>query len=127
MRVYTVHRRGRGLFEDSETLFVKEGFCWPAFVFGVFWALWHRMWIAALLLAVFMLALAATDGMAGAGALAAVIVEVAVSLLIGFEANDWRRRALARHGFEEVGVVCGRREADAEMRFFRGEAGESSI
>jgi len=125
MRVYTVHRRGRGLFEEPETVFVKEGFCWPAFVFGAFWAFWHRMWITGLLLAVFALVVTATDGMAGAGAVAAVIVEVAVSLLIGLEANDWRRRALARRGFEEVAVVCGRRETDAMLRFFRGDVGES--
>ena len=27
---------------------VKEGFCWPAFFFSLFWTLWHRLWLVTL-------------------------------------------------------------------------------
>ena len=50
MRVYTVHiLPGADALEDAPLL-VREGFCWPAAIFTVFWALWHRMWLVAGLL-----------------------------------------------------------------------------
>jgi len=30
---------------------IKKGFCWPAFFFGAFWALYRRFWIGAAVLA----------------------------------------------------------------------------
>ena len=48
MRVFTVHLRRHGLDVDRDLAFVKEGFCWPAFLLSFLWALWHRLWIVAI-------------------------------------------------------------------------------
>ena len=50
MRVYTVHFRPGSLTPDRDTTLVKEGICWPAFLFTFFWALWHRLWLVAALI-----------------------------------------------------------------------------
>lgn len=39
-------------------------------------------------------------------------------VLVGYSANDWRRRALERSGLVEVGVVVGDRREAAERRYF---------
>jgi hypothetical protein len=42
---------------------------------------------------------------------------LAINLLMGFEGNDLRRWTLGRRGLRLVGLVSGRRVADAERRF----------
>ncbi len=122
VRFYTVHTR-RGPWSDSdlagqETVFVKDGFAWGAFVFTLIWALWHRLWLAALVILVGSLAVGVvSDGLNMPPGFDAAI-GLAWAALIGFEGNDWRRRALERRGFVEVAVVSGISLADAERRFF---------
>jgi len=99
---YTVHVRGRGR-ADRDVVLVKDGFSWPAFFFTLFWALWHHL--ASELLALDPL----TDAAVG----------LAWSVLIGFEANDARRRALARRDYDAEDVILGQSLAQAEHRFFQ--------
>ena len=50
------------------------------------------------------------------GPLAALIL--ALNLILGFEANDLRRRALARRGYREEGPVLAEGLLHAETRYF---------
>lgn len=122
VRFYTVHTR-RGPWSGSdlagqETRFVKEGFAWGAFVFSGIWALWHRMWLALAVIVVGSIGLGLLEEFLEVGPALSAALGLAWSLLIGFEANDWRRRALERRGYAEVGVVSGASIVDAERRFF---------
>jgi len=61
MRSYTLHlpidaRPGESIGLDRAVL-VPDGFAWPAFAFGVLWFLFHRLWIAALIVLAGFLAL----------------------------------------------------------------------
>ena len=51
MRLYTVHQNPDPL-SGNDLVFVKEGFCWPAFFFPMLWPLWHRLWLVALMVLV---------------------------------------------------------------------------
>jgi hypothetical protein len=122
VRFYTVHTR-RGPWSPSdlggqETIFVKDGFAWGAFLFTAVWALWRRMWLAALVMLAGSLALGLVSDLLDMPPAFDAAVGLAWSLLIGFEANDWRRRSLERRGFVEVAVVSGISLTDAERRFF---------
>lgn len=88
---------------------VPEGFSWAAFFLSVIWLLWHRLWLAALLFAVLGFALAALLPMALAGP-----AQLALGFLLGAHAHDLRRRALARRGLAELGVVAAR-DQDAAL------------
>jgi hypothetical protein len=122
VRFYTVHTR-RGPWSDSdlggqETVFVKEGFSWGAFLFSVIWALYHRLWLGALVIVAGSVLLALASELLHMSPLLDGALGLAWSLLIGFEAQDWRRRSLARRDFVEVAVVSGASIVDAERRFF---------
>lgn len=111
MRVYTVHvppaAEGAG---PAQPALVREGFCWPAFLFAPLWLGWRRLWWPLLAWAAVTLALAATDWAWGG------YLELAVQLLLGFEANNLRRWDLARRGWQEAGVVTA---PDADTAFAR--------
>lgn len=121
MRVYTVHLRRHGLDAERDLVLVKEGFSWPAFIAGVLWALWHRLWLFALLLVV---AAGGINGIAyltGADSFAGGVLSFALAVAAGWIGNDMRRRVLEKKGFAFVGVVTAGNDDDAVRRFLDGD------
>lgn len=108
MRVWTVHLR-----QGHETILVREGFAWLAFLFPAVWFLFNRMWLVLVLY------------LAGAAMLGAAMRDLpdeliglaglAVQLLIGFHAPDLRRWTLARRGWRLLGVVAAAGGEDAAL------------
>ncbi len=107
MRMYTAYVRHGGLDPDRDVVLVKEGFSWPAFVFGPLWALTRRLWLAA---AVFALILVGSEMVMRAfvrDEIAMTILTLILSATFGWVGNDLRRRKLERRGFAFRGVVAG--------------------
>jgi hypothetical protein len=118
VRVYTVHIRRYAPAAGRDVLLVKEGFCWPAFFIGVIWALAHRMWLTALIFLAAVVAVELVDGALGLDGWSGGALSLAVALLIGWSANDLRRGALARRGYETIGIVAASSEDAALRRWF---------
>ena len=121
MRCFTVHRRDTGLFTEPETVLVKEGFNWPAFFLTFLWALWQRMWLTAALILAAQLAGGVLSAWLHLADVAELALSLGIMLIVGFSANDWRRRSLARRRYEESGIVCGRDRDEAELRLLQVE------
>jgi hypothetical protein len=115
----------QGQRDDDSTVFIRDGFSALAFILPVPWLLVQRLWFEAALI------FALTLGISMAGALTgyentAVVVTLLLSILVGFEANNWRAAALERRGFEQLAVVDARNADDAEtVWFFRQDFTES--
>lgn len=121
MIIFTVHEPERpapSVEERADTVvFVKEGFTIWGFLFGPFWLLYNRAWLAALLTVGAIAVLTALLDAAGIGKTAA-IVNILVSLIIGFEGNDILRWSLERKGYAFLTSVAGRNRLECERRFF---------
>jgi hypothetical protein len=121
MTVYTVFLPGDAPSDElalERAVFVKDGFSFPAFVFGAFWLLAKRLWLAGLLLAVIAIALSVAGAVLGFPRPAAVIISLLLGLLVGFEGPSLLRRRMERRGYREAGVVSGRNLEECEQRFF---------
>jgi hypothetical protein len=116
-KVYTAHVRGRGR-ADSDIVFVKDGFSWPAFFFTVLWALWHRLWLFALIVLAGGSAIGLVGDLLELDPLTDAAIGLAWAVLVGYEANDARRRALSRRDFDFEDIVLGQDLSQAEHRFF---------
>jgi hypothetical protein len=127
MRLYTVHIRRPSPDPDRDVILVCEGFSWGAFLFTALWALWRRMWLAAFLIVLGGLVLDSVVELAGLDPVSEAVLSLAYSLYIGFAGNDWRRRSLARRGFEEIAVVGASDIGDAERRYFDQAAGLGAV
>jgi len=119
MRLFTVHIQVWSAAEDGEAQFVPEGFSWPAFLFAPLWALWHRLWLLVLALLAVQIVLAMLLAAFAGDATSPIALTVALQLLIGFFANDWRRRILTRRGMVETALVAAPDRTAAEFRFFQ--------
>lgn len=118
-KLYTVHFSPFGRGPDRDARFVKEGFAWPAFVFGPFWAFYHRLWLPGLLLLAAIAALALASELGLLDPAADMILSLGLSALFAVEANDLRRAKLGRAGLAERGLASGRNLAEAELDWFR--------
>jgi hypothetical protein len=120
MRFYTVHVRHSGLDPDRDIKLVKEGFSWPAFFLGLVWALYRRLWLAALALAAAMTALEMAALAAGLDPLTGLAVSLGVAAAFGWLGNDLIRRKLEGDGFACMGVVAADNQDSALKRFLDG-------
>lgn len=124
MRIYTVFTpsllEGIEVAPDAEA--VKEGFCWPALILSVFWALWHRLWMAALIFFAASVALGAVLVVTGAGVLTSATASLGMAALIGWAANDLRSAQLLRRGFAERSPVIAPTGDLAIQRYFEAGA-----
>lgn len=115
MTVYSVHVRDTGL--KPNLALVKDGFSWPAAIFGFIWALVVGAWdVALVLLAVQLVAGAAVPVLIG-DATAQTVVQLGVSVVIGLIANELRRWSLDRRGLFEDAVVTAHDKEEAERRY----------
>jgi hypothetical protein len=123
MRSYTVHRRRRTLgnpeAEAEATVFVRDGFSWPAFVVPVLWALYHRLWLVLVGYAVIAAGLNFAVTAAGFPNATNAIVSFAIQVLFAAEAHDLRRWTLARRGHDIAAVIIAEGLDEAETRYFR--------
>lgn len=134
MRLYTLHlpaiKPGRVL-PDGDRLHhqmtgmvpIKEGFCWPAFFFSLFWTLWHRLWLAALGLIVTILAVSVLVFQSGANQAVSIIISFGIASLLGFMGNDLRRAKLKWRGFKERGIVLASTAEAAVRRYLTARTG----
>lgn len=128
MKIYTVHVRpaADGAYPDSrqaEAVFVPEGFSWWAFLLQPLWAIYHRLWLATALIVLLNIAAALMTDWLALGGSGGFWLNVVVALVIGWEANDWRRRTLKRQGYALRNIVAGDDLGEAERRYFGSLAG----
>lgn len=125
MRIYTVHAPPDDPEAEERFLFVKDGFCWPAFFLPIVWILWHRLWLTLIGYIIFILVVAWVGRLTGDNN--AMVVAVIGSLLFALEANDIRRWALASDEWRDMGGAVGRNLEEAEIRYFAGRDGDPAI
>ena len=118
MRVYSVHIKPLSLALDRDAVLVKEGFSLPAFVFTFVWALWHGMWLAGALILIAGIAVQSAGALAGLDPLSQSALGLGFAAIVGFGANDWRRRGLARQGYGMEGWVAAQDSEAALRRYF---------
>ena len=118
MLIYTVHERPSPAGTHRDPVLIKEGICWPAFLFTAVWALWHRMWRAFAGLAIAGIALEAAVVFSGADEITTAAVGLGYSALVAFGANDWRRAHLGRRGYRTLGVTAAADRDTALRRYF---------
>ena len=124
MAIYSIyHRRGDA---PDRAVFVKEGFSGPALVFTVFWALWHRMWIVATVMLCLIAAVSLLAEWSGIAEDVIAIVNLAIGLIIGFEAASIRGWSLLRSGFAETGIVQAASREEAELKYYLARKPEFS-
>ena len=96
MRTYTIHETSNPVadrVDRAEALvFVKDGFSWPAALFGPLWLIVNRLWWPLLGYAVASIALQIPEFLVvSVDQRWSVLAGIALNLFLGFEADTLRR------------------------------------
>jgi hypothetical protein len=120
MRIYSVHAREglAGMAAAEEMIFIKEGFSWPALVFGSLWLIYQRMWLVLVFYVSITAAAAVLAVMVEAVPLIHVLSQMALAVVFAFEANNLRRWTLGLRGWRRTGFACGHTLMDSEADYF---------
>jgi hypothetical protein len=118
MRTYTVHANASVPKAEDQVRFVKEGLARWAIVSPLLWFLYHRMWWEGAAYFGLSILIAVAGEALGIQEAIIVLLSFGVQLLAVLEANDLRRVALARKGYQPIAIVHGSDEEEAEARFF---------
>ena len=118
MHVYMVYDFSETGTADADPVLLREGFAFYAFLFTIFWALWHRMWLVAAGIALGWIFLEGLLYLVGTSGNVRTIFAIGFSAFIGFCANDWLGSTLLRRGYSLVGLVAAPRFEQALSRWF---------
>ncbi len=103
---------------SEKIVFLRDAFSGPAFVFGPFWLLWKRAWLAALGWALLLAAIAGIGALLKMPPLAMSFAGLAAAAILGFEGERILAWSLHRRGYVEDDVVIGDNEEEAEEVYF---------
>lgn len=127
MAIYVVMESGRA-DADAEgmpvAVYVRDGFSLFAFLIPVFWLLWRRLWIEAVLALAVTLSLGSFGAFAGQSPLAVTLLSLLIGAYVALEGPALRIAALRRRGWREWGVVKADSREDAETRYLYEASGE---
>jgi hypothetical protein len=108
-------------------VFVRDGFHFWAFVAGLIWLLWYRLWWALLGYIVVSIIGEVALSTLGAGIGVRFAVMLLFALLMGFEAASLRRWTLSRGKWRQLDLIVAPSRESAERRFFDGWSAQRGI
>jgi xanthosine utilization system XapX-like protein len=124
MPIFTIHVPDSApdlLTRADRTVFVREGFSLRAFLFGLLFLLWHRLWIATAVWVTLLLALGAAWLALHPPAFVMVALVGLMHLYLGAESADLVRSAFERRGLPMRDLVSAASLGDAEVVYFGRE------
>lgn len=117
-KLYSVHINPSAPRPYETAEFVPEGFSLWAFMFGVLWALYHRLWVLAFILLCLNIALGGMADTMGFSMASISVLQLGLQVMVGFQANDVRRIALTKRGYIVADMVAAHTLLHAEQRFY---------
>ncbi len=127
MPVFTVHAP---LAPDNESrnaadrfVFIRDGFYVWAFLAGLFWLVYHRLWLALIGYIAVNGAIVAVLSALHVGGDIRLGVMLLIELLMGLEAATLWRWTLSRRHWRQLDVIVADDREQAERRFFDRWAG----
>lgn len=98
MKEYKIFAQPQGKYEA-----VKQGWSWPAFFFGFFWAMFKKLWAIGfgVLFAFFVLGFVIGVSGAESGGDALInICSLVAAIIFGINGNKWRESHLPTRGYD---------------------------
>jgi hypothetical protein len=111
MNIYSVYVHSYR--KDKELILIKQGFSFIAAIFNLFWALYHKMWLVAIISLI-------VNSFLGAYHISyiAYSVNIAMLLVFGFLASEMREYYATRNGYYVSDIIFAATEEEAEIKYF---------
>lgn len=119
MKQFKIFKHPSGAIEA-----VKQGWSWPAFFFGVIWAMMKKMWKLSIGVVLAFLAIGFITGIAASEQMGEAIVNglgLTANLMFGVHGNSWREESLILRGFAIKKTLDAASPGAAVALYLKGE------
>lgn len=120
MKIYSVYLKPDGEKTLQSAVLVPEGFSWGALLpgYNLAWATMRKCWLL-LFIFIFLYILSFPQSqLTGHWQSAAASAKFVIFVFLAIWANDLWAHSLKQAGYHLAGVVSGKSEAEAQLRFF---------
>jgi|SRR5271155_5095981 len=119
MKIYSVHVPATSSAGPSDRVhFERQGFSWPAFLFGPFWLACRGFWRALALWCLIAALVGLAAGFRGLNGGTAAGLFLIIELYLGLQGAELADTALERSGWPLSDVAAGADRIEAERGFF---------
>lgn len=102
----------------ESTIFVREGFSFPAFLFTPIWLIVRRAWLVFAAYVAVAVLIGVVVKVMEVDPIVASVASLLISAFIGIEASAIRQRKLEHRGYRHMASVVARNEEQAALQFF---------
>ncbi len=116
MKTYLAyHKEGQNI---EDVTLIEEGFSFSAFVFGILWLVYKKLWIPAsfVLLINVLLGIGIEIGLTSKEVIG--VFQFAVLVILGLSASDIQSHFLSLKGYNLIDVVMGKNRDEAQLKLF---------
>lgn len=107
----------------EQTVFVPQGFCWPAFFFSIIWLIYRKQLLALVVYIAAVVLFTTMGQIMNISDSAHMLMSLTLQLWLGFEARNLQMSALERKGLVRVDTVFAPQRDVAEYQFFARQMG----
>jgi hypothetical protein len=117
MKLFNIYIKKSANGAINDLIMVKNGFSFWAFGFGLLWFLYRKMWRPAIIILLITSLLFYIQDRQIFTDYALTVISLAVSLIIGLNANYWYENYLKQRQYQFFGCIFGKNSALAKLRF----------
>lgn len=115
MKIYTFYKKEEAL---DTVIPIAEGFSWMAFIFSIFWPIYHRLWSMTIAYLIYYFVVGTLHTWKWIGEFEVLLLHFVFLFLMGATAYDWQRWSLKQQGYILFDIVSGTTKEEALRRFF---------
>ena len=116
MKLYKIFKNPMNQYEA-----VKQGWSWPAFLFGAIWACVKKMWGLGIGIFVTFVVLAVLAGQNEIFGAIINLLSLGVGIVLGMQGNTLREKNLVKRGYVEVPQVINAANPEAAIAQYIAE------
>ena len=124
MKLYNALVKKNTSGEIEDIILLKEGFSFSAFLFGALWFFYRKMWLEFAIVTAIYFIFSLSSFWAEFDKF---YLEVSFLIIVALNSNYWFGEHLRKKKYEFAGLVFGKDEEEARLRFLEGLESSAKI
>ncbi len=120
MSLYSIYLKNNKDDQIEDVICLKDGFSWPAFFFGPFWFIYHKMLKEFLILIIVNIFFTNLSWNNFLGNIDFFILQIGFAILVAINANFWRDLSLKKKNYQFCSSIISDNSELACARFIEG-------
>lgn len=118
MNFYSILHNSEKYNQDDEWIVLSSSFSFQAFIFGIFWLLYHNMWKMFLFFIMYATLIGYLENIKFFNDIQVALFSLITSLYLGLEGSELKSKYLQSNGYTVKDIVYATSEEDALLKHY---------